>query len=151
MTDTENYRNFEIQLATTEHAIAQTFQVMRQLRPALNEDTYVGVVQEQMANCGYKLSYLLISAKPVCVAGFRSCRSLGWGSYLYVDELITDSRHRSTGCGSAMFRWLIKWGRDHGCGELRLDSALERHDAHRFYLGERMDIACFHFMISLNG
>jgi GNAT superfamily N-acetyltransferase len=129
--------------------ILETYEVMRQLRPNVPKSRYVRIVRLQEAEGGFKLAALRENGKITCVAGFRVCHSLGWGKFLYVDDLVTDKRHRSTGAGKAMFRWLVEHARKEGCRQLRLDSAVWRHRAHRFYLREGMDIDCFHFSLNL--
>ncbi len=138
-----------IQIAATDDEILATYAVMSQLRPHIQESDYLRLVKSQQAEVGFQLAALTEDGRIICVAGFRLCRSLGWGKYLYVDDLVTDEERRSTGAGKAMFDWLVAYARSQQCDELRLDSAVERHEAHRFYLRERMDIACFHFRLKL--
>lgn len=129
--------------------IMATYKVMSQLRPGIAEPEYLETVKLQQVNLGFQLAVLEIAGSVTCVAGFRICWSLGWGKYLYVDDLVTDSAHRSKGYGKLMLDWLVEYGRQHKCGELRLDSAVYRYEAHRFYLRERMNILCHHFALKL--
>lgn len=138
-----------IQIATTDDEVLATYDVMRQLRPHVERSDYLPLVRQQQREVDYRLAALTVGERTTSVAGFRICRSLGWGKFLYVDDLVTDEASRSTGAGKAMFDWLVAYAREHGCGELRLDSAVYRHGAHRFYLRERMDIACFHFKLDV--
>ena len=80
-----------------------------------------------------------------CVAGYRILESLAWGKFLYVDDLITAERDRSRGFGQQLFEWLLQTARSEACEEFHLDSGVQRFGAHRFYLGQRMDITCHHF------
>jgi GNAT superfamily N-acetyltransferase len=139
----------QILLARSADEILATYEVMQQLRPHVKRDDYVRLVQLQTAEVRFELAYLTEDGCVTCVAGFRLCRSLGWGKYLYVDDLVTDAARRSTGAGKMMFQWLVDRARSEGCQELRLDSAVYRHAAHRFYMRERMDIACFNFRLEL--
>jgi GNAT superfamily N-acetyltransferase len=129
--------------------IAATYEVMHQLRPKLSKADYLKLVNELSRDFGYRLMALKLDGQVKCVAGFRMCHSLGWGKYLYVDELVTDARTRSRGLGTRALAFLAEYARTNGCGQLRLDSKLNRHRAHRFYLRERMDIECFHFLKNL--
>jgi GNAT superfamily N-acetyltransferase len=140
----------EIRIASSDAEITATFSVMRQLRPELSEATYLPLVRTLQQEVKYHLAALQNGDHVTCVAGFRYCHSLGWGRFLYVDELVTNSDERSSGAGATMLRWLAALAREAGCGELRLDSAVYRHGAHRFYMRERMDISCFHFRLDLN-
>jgi GNAT superfamily N-acetyltransferase len=139
----------QVQIAEADTDILRTYNVMRQLRPGVEASQYVRLVRCQMLEMGFRLASLTNDTEVICVAGFRICLSLGWGRYLYVDDLVTDERHRSSGAGSVMFDWLLEFARKNSCGELRLDSAVERHGAHRFYLRKRMDIACFNFRLKV--
>jgi len=64
---------------------------------------------------------------------------------MYVDDLVSDQNGRSKNYGKQMLAWLMDEARKNGCKEFHLDSGVQRHAAHRFYLRERMDISCFHF------
>lgn len=139
----------QITIATTDATILATYKVMSQLRPHVQESDYLRLVKIQQSEVGYQLACLTEDRTVACVAGFRLNRSLGWGKYLYVDDLVTDERYRSAGAGKAMFDWLVAHARNHQCGELRLDSAVQRYGAHRFYLRERMDIVAHHFRLTL--
>ena len=63
----------------------------------------------------------------------------------FIDDLVTNADTRSKGHGRALLDWIGDYGRTRGCTSLHLDSGVQRHAAHRFYLRERMDIVFFHF------
>jgi GNAT superfamily N-acetyltransferase len=134
----------DIRLAVTDDDIASTFVVMRQLRTHIAEADYVPLVRKQQQG-GYLLAFLQDEGSVRAVAGFRISDSLAWGHYVYVDDLVTDGRTRSSGHGAALLSWVGEYAKARGCGELHLDSGVQRHAAHRFYLRERMDITCYHF------
>lgn len=64
---------------------------------------------------------------------------------LSVDDLVTADDARSAGHGHTLLAELARRGREAGCTVLDLDSGVQRHAAHRFYLRERMDIVSHHF------
>ena len=140
---------YEIQIASTDEEILASYTVMSHLRPEVPEAEYLSRVRTLQKETNYTLVALKSGGKVLCVAGFRSCRSLGWGKYLYVDDLVTDQANRSTGFGNALFAWLVARAKADDCDELRLDSAVYRSRAHRFYFLQRMDVACFHFRLAL--
>ena len=139
-----------IELATTDDLIARTFPVMRQLRTHLEQTSYVDRVKRQQAD-GYHLAVLEEGPIVHAVAGFRVLEQLVRGRVLYVDDLVTDEEARSQGYGDALFDWLVVRARALGCAALELDSGVQRHGAHRFYLRKRMDIAAYHFILPLHG
>ncbi len=124
---------------------ATTFAVVRALRPHLVENEYLGTLK-RMREGGYRLAAVLDGGKVRCVAGFRVQEFLYAGRHLYVDDLVTAEDARSEGHGARMLRWLEGIARDEGCGQLHLDSGVQRHDAHRFYFREGMKISSYHFL-----
>lgn len=121
---------------------------MQELRPHLSESEFLHRVREQ-AKSGYRLAALEQGGEVVAVAGFRLGENLAWGRFLYVDDLVTASRHRSHGYGSQMLSWLRGYAREQGCGQLHLDSGMQREAAHRFYGREGMATAGYHFVEQL--
>jgi GNAT superfamily N-acetyltransferase len=132
---------------TTPEQIAATFRVMQQLRPHLQAERYVAQVQSLMSE-GYRL-LAVESDVLLAVAGYRCGTSLAFGKFLYVDDLVTDEGRRSAGAGKLLLDRLKEIAREQDCRELHLDSGVQRHAAHRFYLRERFDISCYHFRVML--
>jgi GNAT superfamily N-acetyltransferase len=139
----------DIRLARSDDEIRSTFVVMAQLRTQLAEEEYVPLVKSMQAESGYLLAYLAHGGQVHAVAGFRITRSLAWGWHAYVDDLVSDQAARSAGYGKALLAWIAKYAAARGCKQMHLDSGVQRHDAHRFYLRERMDITCYHFRRAL--
>ena len=138
-----------IRLATSDDDLRAAFPVMRQLRPHLDEATFVAQARRQMGAHGWRLAVLSDAERIVACAGFRVGEWLAWGKALYVDDLVTDEHSRSMGHGDALFEWLLETARAEGCGQLHLDSGVQRFAAHRFYLRKRMDITSHHFAVKL--
>lgn len=135
-------------LATTDTDIAAAWPVMSQLRPHIPESDFVSTVRAAQA-LGYQLALHREDGNVVAVAGFRILHQLVRGRVLYVDDLVTDASTRSHGHGHNLLAWLIEQARSEQCAALELDSGVQRHDAHRFYLRERMRIASYHFVLDL--
>ena len=141
--------SIEVKLAHTDAAIAACYPVLVQLRPEIEQHDFPTRVRRQMAQ-GYELACVLDAGTPVAVAGFRYLENLAWGRFLYVDDLITDADRRSHGHGSRLFDWLLQEAKRRACAAIHLDSGVQRFDAHRFYLRERMRISSHHFEIRLD-
>lgn len=140
-----------VALATTDREIAACYPVLRELRPHIAEAEFLPRVRAQMA-AGYRLAYLLADDGAVAaVAGFRIGENLAWGRFLYVDDLVTLAARRSAGHGARLLAWLRRHGAGEGCGQLHLDSGVQRIDAHRFYAREGMARTSFHFAVGLAG
>ncbi len=138
-----------VKFAESDDEILRCYPIMLQLRPHLKETEFVGRVRSQQAG-GFHLAYASDSVGALhTVAGFRILENLMQGVFLYVDDLVTDADDRSKGWGQLLFDWLVDHARAHGCNTLELDSGVQRHGAHRFYLRNRMDIVSYHFRVAL--
>lgn len=134
--------------AVSDGELVATFPVMRQLRLHLAEEEYLERVHHMQESNGYRVAYAA-DGDVRGVAGFRVTEFLAYGRFLYVDDLVVDEGSRSGGYGKLLFDWLMERGRSEGCGQLHLDSGVERHGAHRFYLREGMKISSHHFSMAL--
>lgn len=137
-----------IRLAESDDDLRRAFVVIAQLRPHLDEERFLAQARRQMAD-GWRLAILEDGGAIAACAGFRISEWLAWGKALYVDDLVTDVALRSKGHGERIFDWLIERGRAAGCGQLHLDSGVQRFAAHRFYLRKRMEITSHHFAIKI--
>jgi GNAT superfamily N-acetyltransferase len=136
----------DIHLATEQTDLAAIADVMLELRTTYTKASLIERMREQMQQ-GYRIAWVEADGEVLCVAGFVLGLKLAWGKHVYVDDLVTAERHRSTGAGAAMIAWLKQYGRAQGCRELHLDSGVQRFAAHRFYLRERFHIESHHFSL----
>lgn len=72
----------------------------------------------------------------------------GWRTWL--QDLVVDTNHRSSGVGAVLLRASAEWAREHGCTHLDLASGLGRTDAHRFYEREGMIKGSYDFRLPLD-
>ena len=137
-----------VQLAETDADIHRCFPVIAELRPHLVEAQFVARVRRQQGESGFQLAFVEDGGVK-SVAGFRVAEFLAWGKILYVDDLISTSAERSKGHGKLLLDWLVARARAAGCAQFHLDSGVQRFEAHRFYLRERMIISAHHFSLNL--
>ncbi len=145
----------QISIAVSIQEISDCFAVMSELRPHLSLAEFITQVRRQQQQCHYQLVYLQVDDSICAVAGFRISESLAWGTFLYVDDLVTQSvrvafalrNRRSQGSGTLLFNWLVDYARSNNCQQLTLDSGVQRFAAHRFYLHHRMEITSHHFTL----
>lgn len=137
-----------VNLAESDEQILECFSTMFQLRPHLKKENFVEQVRRQEKD-GYQLAFIKVENQVVAVAGFFISESLRYGLFLYVYDLVVDENVRSKGYGKDIFDWLINYGKSKDCNVLRLDSGVQRFDAHRFYFRQNMKIASYHFSLSL--
>lgn len=117
--------------------------VHRQLRTALPAD-YPAKMQRVFAG-GARMVVAGEGEQVLGLAVWRVHENTAYGVHLYVDDLVTDERQRSTGVGHALMQWLEQRARARGCGALFLDSGTQRTRAHGFYFREGLAITCFNF------
>lgn len=142
----QNKDIMSIKFAASTEEIQACFPAMRELRPHLDEAGFVTQVQRQMQNHGYSLVYLTNDqGKVAAVAGFRIAEFLAWGKTFYLDDFITCESDRKHGYGGTLLDWLIAHAQALGCQQFHLDSGVQRHEAHRLYLGRKMQITSHHF------
>jgi GNAT superfamily N-acetyltransferase len=137
-------RDSGLVFADTDDAIMECWPVIVQLRPHLVRENFLDLVRLQMKE-GFQLVFLRHRGKAAAVAGIRLINNLAWGRFIYVDDLVTDEKLRSTGLGKRLIRGLMTEARAYGCNRFELDSGVQRFGAHRFYLREGMFISCHHF------
>lgn len=137
-----------IRLVESDADIERCFPVMVQLRTHLDPAAFVATVRRQAAG-GFRMACLEDDGQVRAVAGFRVLEKLFGGRTLYVDDLVTDAAVRSRGYGTRLLGWLIAHARTDNCQCLELDSGVQRFDAHRFYLINRLHISSYHFRLKL--
>jgi GNAT superfamily N-acetyltransferase len=135
----------KISLAEKTATLRRCFPVMLELRPHLTETTFLHAVQRQREEAGYKLAFLEEAGVVRSLAGFRITEFLAWGRTLYVDDLVTRADSQGRNFGSRLFDWVLARARAEECAQVHLDSGVQRHGAHRFYLHKKMDITAHHF------
>ena len=137
-----------VNLAESDEQIIECFSTISQLRPHLTKENFVEQVRRQEKD-NYQLAFIKVENQVVAVAGFFISESLRYGKFLYVYDLVVDENVRSKGYGNHIFEWLVDYGKSKDCNVLRLDSGVQRFDAHRFYFKQKMKIASYHFSLSL--
>jgi GNAT superfamily N-acetyltransferase len=134
---------------TTDEQIVAVHEVMHQLRPNISRNEFLATVARMRQTDGYQLAAVYDEGAVRAVAGYRVIEMLWCGKILYVDDLNTDERYRSKGYGKALLDWLKNEARAQGCGQLHLDSGVQREQAHRFYFREGLTITAYHFRLAL--
>lgn len=137
-----------IKILKSNSEIMLTFSTVSQLRPHLFKEDYIEKVKRLQDKYGYTLAAVIEDDEVKAVAGYRITESLAWGNYLYLDDLITNEASRRNGYAQMIWEWLINQAQINNCEQFHLDSGVQRHDAHRFYLKGGLDISSHHFHMS---
>ena len=120
------------------------FDIMRQLRPHLEEQSYPDALEALQAE-GARVIAAYQDGDIVGCAVFRVEFRLAHGRMAYVDDLVTDAARRSSGVGAALMEWISVEAKSQGANFVVLDSGVHRGSAHRFYFREGFEITSFNF------
>jgi len=123
---------------------ASALPVLQELRPHLTEELLDQVLQDG-AGQGPRFTAVFVAERCVAVAGWRIIANTSAIRKLYIDDLSTAAAERSRGYGRMLLDALRERAVAAGCRSVDLDSGVQRFDAHRFYLRERMNITAHHF------
>lgn len=118
------------------HDLRSAFPIMQQLRPHLTSEADFLSRIERMSLNGYRLIGAYDSGVLVGLAGYRLQENLVYGSFLYVDDLVTAAAQRGGQWGSRLLQALERLARASGCARLVLDTGLANARAQRFYFRE---------------
>ncbi len=139
----------DIRELLSDDALRAAWPVVAELRPHLDENSFLERVAAQRAE-GYRAVALFHVGQCVAFAGFRLASMLARGRAIYVDDLVTTDSARSRGHGASLLTWLIDEAHRLDCERLHLDSGVQRHAAHRFYLRHGFHISAHHFGLALD-
>ena len=141
----------EVRIAEEDSDLEIVGHLLLQLRPNYDLRTIISQIKDQQKR-GYTIAYIKNDGQAICVAGFVIETRLSWGKHMYIEDIITDTNRRSSGIGKVMMDWLKSHVQKNGCGQIHLDSSVQRFPAHRFYLREGFNIASHHFsIVNVNG
>ncbi|MBJ3885602.1 GNAT family N-acetyltransferase [Salmonella enterica subsp. enterica serovar Kentucky] len=117
----------------SETELKEVYPIMRQLRPHLDETSFVELVKEAREAESYTLFALYEGDMRVALAGFLPRVSLNQGRHVWVADLVTCEKHRSKGFGKKLLGAVEEWAKRNGLASIALSSGVQRADAHRFY------------------
>ena len=80
---------------------------------------------------------------------YLDIESVRFGRRAWVEDLAVHPDHRSEGIGARLLEGAKAWARERGASHLKLDSALARTQAHRFYEREGMAALSYSFVCEL--
>ena len=134
----------EIKIAGSTDDILKCWDVMRELRPHLENESFVPLLTE-MINEGYTLAFIEDGGKAVAAIGFRYLQFLFNGKHFYIDDLSTLPEYRGKGLAGQLLDFVSEKAKSLGYKIITLDSGHHRTDAHRLYLNKGFTISSHHF------
>lgn len=134
----------------TPDSLLPAFDLMRQLRPHLTDaHSFAALVARQHAE-GYRLLAASDAGRVVGLAGYRTLTSLLYGRFVYVDDLVVDSRLQRGGIGAQLLDAVRQIAREAGCAQFVLDTGLHMALAQRFYFRNGLLARGMHFVEPLD-
>jgi hypothetical protein len=127
--------------------LARAEQVHRQLRPQTPTD-YLAKMAKVFTDGG-EMCVCAEGETVLGVAVYRSFENTFSGYRFYVDDLVTDEKHRSRGVGHMLMEYLEAEAKRRGAGSFELESGTQRTRAHKFYFREGMTVGSFSFRKAL--
>lgn len=127
--------------------LARAESIHRQLRPQLPAGYAKRMAK--IFSTGVEMWIAVEGESVLGVAVFRMIENTHVGRKLYVDDLVTEEKKRSTGVGKLLLDGLTAEARARNCNSIDLDSGTHRTSAHRFYFRERLVVGAFCFSKTL--
>lgn len=121
------------ELGTGDAEVELVYPVIHELRDHLSLGTFSTRYRGMHERDGYRIVALFVGEECRAAAGYRTILDLAHGRSLYVDDLVTGGAWRSHGYGAALLGYLVDLARERGLDVVRLNSGVQRTDAHRFY------------------
>lgn len=142
--------DFEIvELTTSDEDIERIYPILRQLRDHLTLEDFIDRYRQTYDASSYRIVGVVVGGELRAIAGFRFILNMAVGNALYIDDLVVGSEWRSAGYGAELVKYLEGVAIAIGVDAIRLDSAVHRLDAHRFYEREGFYFYSKHFVREL--
>jgi GNAT superfamily N-acetyltransferase len=119
---------------------------VHQLRDHLDKETFTLRYREMFEDSNYRIVAVFVDGECRATAGFRFILNFAVGNALYIDDLVTKEEFRSKGYGGILVKYLEGIADSIGFDAVRLDSAIHREEAHRFYEREGFYYYSKHFV-----
>jgi GNAT superfamily N-acetyltransferase len=138
--------DFEVrELTTSDEDIDKAYPILHQLRDHLTKEDFAERYRETFEASAYRIIGVWVGDELRAIAGFRFILNMAVGNALYIDDLVVSSDYRSNGYGAVLVKYLEGVAIAIGVDAIRLDSAVHRLDAHRFYEREGFYFYSKHF------
>lgn len=144
-----------LRYAESDGDLLACYPVMRELRPHLSSPAEFIERVGRQRTAGYRLLAARdvqspVGLAPVGLAGFRVQENLIRGTFIYVDDLVVASAHRSGGVGALLLDAVAGECRRLGIRSLVLDAAIDNSLGQRFYFRYGMLARGLHFSMAVN-
>lgn len=139
----------QMRTAETDEEFAGCFDLMRELRPHLNDVEKFVQQMGRQKKAGYVLLVCYREDVPAGLAGYRLTENTVHGPFVYVDDLVVTETLRGSQVGADLLDAVSAVAREHNCRKLVLDTGLQNSLAQRFYFRYGLLATGLHFVQSL--
>lgn len=133
---------------TRKEEVLKTYPLLKQLYPELTAEQYETYIDDLLP-LSYRRIVVEENGHYLASAGVLMGVHFKFGKYLYINDLVTDSTHRSHGIGKMLVDWIEEEAKRLGCTGIKLSSNVNRHDAHRFYVTDGFFVHGYYFVKEL--
>ncbi len=140
---------FEILRLQTVEEMLGSFELIKQLTPTLNINTYRQYLGDMVPHNYFQI-IIRLNQQTLGVSGCWIATKLYCGRYLEIDNFVVDKNHRSIGIGEKMMNYLDRIARENHCDVMMLDAYRENIRAHAFYERCSFRAKGFHFIKKVN-
>ncbi len=131
--------------AKTVKEMLKGFLLLKQLNQGLKKEKLTLMLKAMKKN-GYRMFFALEKNKIVGLTGYWLNTKIYSGSYLEIDNLVVDAKHRNKGIGKKLCDHAVSFAKENQCETIMLDAYAENNAAHRFYYHEGFFVRGFHFL-----
>ncbi len=134
----------DIHYLTSNAELYSIFPLVRQHHTTMKDEDFESLIQE-MKETGYRTIGAFKDQRLCATVGFWIGVRFYCGKYMYINNFIVDNTIRGQGIGSYVMNWLEEEAKKLGCKAIVLDSYVNNHAAHKFYIARNYVINNFHF------
>lgn len=125
--------NESIYKVETELELKECFPILQELRPHLKFEEFLDIYKQSQKHDGYEIICIRKNNEVVALMGYRILYDFVRGRHLYIDDLVTTEKVRSTGLGAKLLKYAEELAPKLGCKVLRLCTGIENEKGIKFY------------------
>ena len=142
-------KSYQIKPVKTHTEIQQCWEVIFLLRPHLNKDTWITMVEEMMQREQFFIDGIFDNNQFVAFAGYRHMTTLHTGNFIYIDDLCTLESHRGKGLASLLLEHIKAIALANNKDAVVLDTDFTNNAAQKVYLKNGFNLAALHLSCDL--
>lgn len=123
----------KLQKISTRRHFSIAYKLIRELRPHLEEETFLSLSREARIRDDYKLVGMFANDECIALIGYRVLYDFVHGKHLYIDDLLVTEKRRSEGLGKKLLTFAETEARRIDCKILRICTGVENKRGMSFY------------------